>query len=188
MSFLTNIRRFSKRITRICLQTNNIFGISTKNCVDLCVFQIVSATFFRSNFHPWFPWGLCRKTNSIKTTILLVSSVSFCLEIAFYGFKTSFRLLLWLFDWIHFSTYPRGGPGEKIWPKKKVAETISNTHRSTQFFVLIPNIIFLWSQIGIILLENHQILVKNDRNWVPRVVLEQKWFTRHRILSWKQFY
>jgi hypothetical protein len=33
--------------------------------------------------------------------------------------------------------------------EKKVIEIISNTNSSTQYFVLIPNMIFVWSQTGL---------------------------------------
>ena len=56
----------------------------------------------------------------------------------------------------------------------KVAETISNAHGSTQIFVLIPNIVFVCSQMKIIFFKNHQMLVKNDRDWVSKVLLNQK--------------
>ena len=57
--------------------------MSTNNCVDLFVFQIVSATsFFRQIFSRGAPpQEYIEKINFIKTTILLVSCVSFCVEI-----------------------------------------------------------------------------------------------------------
>ncbi len=55
MSFSTHIRRFLKRIILVWLQTNIIFGISTKNWVDLCMFQIVSPTFFSAKFFSLLP-------------------------------------------------------------------------------------------------------------------------------------
>ena len=41
--------------------------------------------------------------------------------------------------------YPRG---EKLM-EKKVVQTISNTHWSTQFSVLIPNMLYVWGQMEI---------------------------------------
>ncbi len=75
----------------------------------------------------------------------------------------------------YFFTNPERSQG-KGFIGKKVAETISERHMSTQLYLLIPNIhvIFVWNQAGIILFKNHWISVKNSISWVPRVVLVQK--------------
>ena len=75
-------------------------------------------------FHPWSPSGICEKMNLMKTSILLLSYAYFCPLVAFYEFWTWFPESKWLYNKIHFFTYPWGRPGVKIWPKKKVAETI----------------------------------------------------------------
>jgi len=140
----------------------------------MCVSNGFFEVFFRSNFDPWSPSRICWKMILMKTSILLFSYLFFCLQVTFYKSRTSFLLFKQLFDQNHFSTYPWGGPGVKIWPKKNFAETIWNTHKSTQFFVLIPNMIFVRSQTGIILFENRQIWVKKNTNWVSRIVVIAK--------------
>ena len=181
MSFLTDIRRFSNRITSIWRQTNNIFGISTKNWADQCVFEIVSTTFFWSNFYPWYPPGICEKMNLFKKSSGYWKASSKLVKCYFMTKVLVNKQWNSCFNQISFFTYPWGVPGGKIWLKTKVAATISNTHRWTQLFVLIPDMIFLWSQRRTVLFKTHRISVKKDRNWVLKAVLEQKCFSRHRI-------
>ena len=122
--------------------------------------------FWDFHFYQTFPWSpseIYQKMNFNQIIVLLFSYLFFWLQVTFYKSRTSFLLFKQLFDQNHFSTYPWGGPRVKIWPKKNFAETIWNTHKSTQFFVLIPNMIFVRSQTGIILFENRQIWVKRTQ-------------------------
>jgi len=50
----------------------------------------------------------------------------------------------------------------KIWRKKKVTEIIWKKHKSTQVFMLILNMTFVWCQARFILMKYRRILVKND--------------------------
>jgi hypothetical protein len=81
----------------------------------MCVSNGFFEVFFRSNFDPWSPSRICWKMILMKTSILLFSYLFFCLQVTFYKSRTSFLLFKQLFDQNHFSTYPWGGPGVKIW-------------------------------------------------------------------------
>ena len=85
-----------------------------------------------------------------------------------------FKFFLQLFFRSNFSRFPEGGQGVQIGPKKKVVEKNWNTHKPTQFFVLIRNMIFVCGQMGVISFENQRISVKKDPNWVSRVVFGVK--------------
>ena len=72
LSFLTDNRWFLTRMMPVWLQISVIFGISTKNCVYLRVFEFVSTIFFQVKLLLQFPWGICEKMNFVKTSILLL--------------------------------------------------------------------------------------------------------------------
>jgi len=59
-------------INHISIKTNDIFGISITNWVDLYVFQNIRRTFiFLEKSQPWSPSGMGQKMNFIKTSCWL---------------------------------------------------------------------------------------------------------------------
>jgi hypothetical protein len=84
-----------------------------------------------------------QKMNFLKKGILKV-------EIKFQGCKMIAELKITLpelekqhFNEIHFLTHPWGVPGVNFSTKKKVHEMLLNSHSSSQFFMLIQNIILV---------------------------------------------
>ena len=65
--FYTSIPRFSSRRHLVWLQTNGIFDISAKHCLDSCVFQMVYVTFISGRiFSPSPSQGYIKKSISSK--------------------------------------------------------------------------------------------------------------------------
>ena len=56
--------------------------------------------------------------------------------------------------------------------------------RSIDLFLLIPNMVFVWSQTEIIVSENHQISVKKAINYLGRFVNLEFCYTVHVIRFW----
>ena len=108
------------------------------------------------------PSGFSRKVNPVKTMFLLFEHLLFWVLLSSHSFRTSFPLLKQLFYEIHFLTEPWGGLGAFFSMKKKVDRKTLKSHKSTQFWMLIQNIILVSIQIVLYLIEIYQKSVKND--------------------------
>ena len=74
------------------------------------------------------------------------------------------------FDWINFFIEPWGGAGAIFSTKKNLLEKNGNTHKSTQFFMLIPNMIIVWVKPLCFFTQICEILLKKTKNHVSRIV------------------
>ena len=111
--------------------------------------------------------------NLIRTLFLLFSHMSFCVLLAFHKLRTCFPLRKLFFDWIHFLTLRWRGLGLNFLTKIKVREKVWNTHKSTQFFMLIPNMIIVLSQIVTVLpkyVKYYWVSLKKTRNHDSEIV------------------
>ena len=177
---------FEQNNHRLTSNKYHIWNQHKKLSLPMYVWNCFGDFHFRRNFYLWSPTatGICEKINLIRTNILAVIHGFLCPQTTFHNFRTFHPFSKSLFHSSYIFTYSWGGPQVKIWPKKSRRNNFKQTWVDSGF-CLIPNMVLVWSETGIILFENHRILVKNDWNWVPWVVLEQKWFIRHRISSWK---
>jgi hypothetical protein len=112
-------------------------------CVQSCFLDI----YFFSKTEPWSPSGVSQKINFIETSLSLFCFMPIRVLIIFCTLWTFFPLVRWLFYGIDFLTDLWGGPGFSFWAKINVEKTTLNTHKATQFFILIPDMLLVSTQV-----------------------------------------
>jgi len=133
---------------------NNIFGISIKNWVDFSVLEVVLSTFiFPHKILPWFLALVSQKMNFIKTSFFFGLFYAHCILIKFCSRWTYIALFQWFFDEIDFLADPEGTNAEFFQQKQGSTENTSNTHKSSHFFVLIPNMLLVSIKIPFVRLK-----------------------------------